>query len=61
MIVQDADTLVPVDLSLKAYAAALEPKELLLLKGGHFEAYAKPNIDISIAKQVEFLKGSLCA
>jgi fermentation-respiration switch protein FrsA (DUF1100 family) len=60
MIVQDRDCLVPPDLSLKAYASALEPKELLLLKGGHFDAYVKPNADVSIAKQIEFLKGSLC-
>lgn len=61
MIVQDADVLVPLDLSLRAYAAALEPKELLVLKGGHFEAYTKPNVERSIERQVEFLKGTLCA
>jgi fermentation-respiration switch protein FrsA (DUF1100 family) len=60
MIVQDGDVLVPLDLSLKAYAQALEPKELLILKGGHFEAYEKPNVDVSIARQVEVLKRSLC-
>jgi hypothetical protein len=60
MIVQDNDVLTPADLSLKAYAQALEPKKLLILKGGHFDAYSGANFEISTAEQVSFLQGSLC-
>jgi fermentation-respiration switch protein FrsA (DUF1100 family) len=60
MIVQDRDVLTASDLSLKAFAKALEPKELLVLKGGHFEAYTAANLGISIQRQVEFLQKTLC-
>jgi hypothetical protein len=60
MIVQDRDVLTAADLSLKAFAKASEPKELLLLHGGHFEAYAPANLAISIGRQVEFLQKVLC-
>jgi dienelactone hydrolase len=39
MIVADADEATPSDLALQAYARALEPKRLVLLKGGHFTPY----------------------
>lgn len=61
MTVQDRDVLCPPDVALRAYARALEPKELLVLKGGHFDVYEKPNVDVSIARQAEFLKRSLGA
>lgn len=61
MVVQDADWLVPLDLSLRAYACALEPKELLVLKGGHFEAYRGPGVEKSVERQVGFLRGTLCS
>ena len=39
MIVADADEATPSDLALQAYARALEPKRLLIVKGGHFTPY----------------------
>jgi fermentation-respiration switch protein FrsA (DUF1100 family) len=39
MIIASDDVLVTADLSLAAYARALEPKRVELLRGGHFEAY----------------------
>lgn len=39
MIVGLADHLTPADLALAAYEHALEPKKIVLLKGGHFDAY----------------------
>jgi len=41
LVVAENDVLVPPDLALHAYASALEPKKLVLLKGGHFDAYVK--------------------
>ena len=35
------DQLTPTDLALEAYQRALEPKRLVLLPGGHFDAYVK--------------------
>jgi hypothetical protein len=39
MVVAVQDHLTVADLALQAYAAALEPKRLVMLKGGHFDAY----------------------
>lgn len=39
MVVAADDTLTPTDAALRAYGAALEPKRLELLPGGHFDAY----------------------
>jgi fermentation-respiration switch protein FrsA (DUF1100 family) len=39
MIVADQDTITPTDLALEAYGRALEPKKLLMLRGGHFTPY----------------------
>ena len=33
--------LTPTDLALEAYQQAREPKRLVLLRGGHFDAYVK--------------------
>ena len=41
MIVARNDTLAVADEALAAYARALEPKRLVLLDGGHFDAYEK--------------------
>ncbi|MDB5985431.1 MAG: Acetylxylan esterase [Nevskia sp.] len=40
MIVVTADIVTPTDIALEAYQRALEPKKLLLVKGGHMEVYA---------------------
>ncbi len=39
MIVADDDEATPSDLALSAYNRALEPKELLIVRGGHFSPY----------------------
>ncbi|KVO53866.1 alpha/beta hydrolase [Burkholderia stagnalis] len=41
MIVADQDWLTPTDLCLQAWQAALEPKQLLMINGGHFTPYVE--------------------
>lgn len=41
MIVAAYDYLTPTDLALKAYQQMLDPKKLVILNGGHFDAYVK--------------------
>jgi uncharacterized protein len=41
MVVASGDHLTPTDLALEAYQRAREPKRLVLLPGGHFDAYVK--------------------
>jgi uncharacterized protein len=41
MVVAALDHLTPADLALEAYQRAREPKKLVLLRGGHFDAYVK--------------------
>jgi len=41
MIIADGDHLAVADEAFAAYNRALEPKRLLVLKGGHFDAYVK--------------------
>jgi uncharacterized protein len=41
MVVAAGDHLTPTDLALEAYQRAREPKRLVLLAGGHFDAYVK--------------------
>ena len=45
MVVAQEDHLTPADLALAAYERALEPKRLVLLPGGHFDAYVGPAFD----------------
>jgi fermentation-respiration switch protein FrsA (DUF1100 family) len=41
LVIAAGDHLVPSDLALAAFEQALEPKKLVLLAGGHFDAYVK--------------------
>jgi uncharacterized protein len=41
MVVAAGDHLTPADLALEAFQQAREPKKLVLLPGGHFDAYVK--------------------
>jgi fermentation-respiration switch protein FrsA (DUF1100 family) len=41
MLVAENDVLTPTELSLAAYETAREPKKLVILPGGHFDAYVK--------------------
>jgi len=42
---------VVVDLALEAYEKALEPKKLLILPGGHFDAYTGEAFKVNSAAQ----------
>jgi len=61
MTVAENDVLTPTDLALEAYSRAREPKQLKILKGGHFDAYAGPNFEENAGSQAEFLKKTLCS
>ena len=50
MVVASKDTITAPDLALQAYARALEPKEYLMLEGGHFDAYTGTSFDIAAAR-----------
>ncbi|MER5540581.1 alpha/beta hydrolase [Streptomyces mirabilis] len=39
MIAETAETVIPADIQLAAYERALPPKKLVMLPGGHFDAY----------------------
>jgi uncharacterized protein len=47
LVVAAGDVLTPADLAIDAYERALEPKKLVLLPGGHFDAYVGPDFDLS--------------
>ena len=51
LVVALGDHLVPSDMALAAYETALEPKRLLTLPGGHFEAYIGAAFEISSPAQ----------
>ena len=54
------DVLTPTDLAIKAYARALEPKQVHIILGGHFNGYAGPNFEKNAGVQAEFLGQTLC-
>jgi len=56
MIVGTQDGITPTDLALEAYNRAREPKELLLIEGGHFDPYLKEFERASTAAVEWFLK-----
>jgi len=60
MLIAKKDGVTPTDLALSAYARANEPKQFVLLEGGHFDAYSDPVFSFSIDKQIEFLQENLC-
>ncbi|TKA65820.1 hypothetical protein B0A49_06245 [Cryomyces minteri] len=60
MTVAENDVLTPTDLALKAYARAIEPKELQILPGGHFDGYSGSNFETNAGRQAAFLKKTLC-
>lgn len=53
MVVATGDTVAPTDLALAAYERALEPKQLLLVPGGHFDPYLT-GFETTSAAAVEF-------
>lgn len=60
MTVADGDVLTPTDLAMEAYSRALEPKELHILPGGHFDGYSGPNFEKNAGHQAAFLEKWLC-
>ncbi|RMZ37052.1 hypothetical protein CA14_006298 [Aspergillus flavus] len=45
----------------KAFLRALEPKQLHILPGGHFDGYSGPNFEANAGCQTEFLRKHLCS
>jgi uncharacterized protein len=60
MVVALGDVLTVADLALAAYERALEPKRLVTLPGGHFDAYVK-DFDASATPAVEWFTRHLAA
>ena len=60
MLVADNDCVTPTDITLNAYARAIEPKRLVMLSGGHFNAYREPSFSYSTEQQVGSLQRTLC-
>ncbi len=56
MVVADDDRLTPTDLAVQAYARALEPKKLVMFRGGHFDAYQEPALNTTAGAAVEWFK-----
>ncbi|MDP2119217.1 MAG: alpha/beta hydrolase [Hoeflea sp.] len=54
IVIGDKDHLTPADLTLKAYEEALEPKKLLILNCGHFDAYVGDAFAISAPAQCDW-------
>ncbi len=59
VVVAAGDHLTPFDLTARAFEEALEPKKLLVLPGGHFEAYTGEPFRISSAAQRDWFKSHL--
>jgi fermentation-respiration switch protein FrsA (DUF1100 family) len=54
------DLVTPPRLALEEYSRALEPKQLSLLDGGHYDSYSGPVFDTNVARQADFLREKLC-
>ncbi|MFJ8726064.1 alpha/beta hydrolase [Streptomyces sp. NPDC004166] len=55
MLVATHDTVAPTDLAFRAYERALEPKELVVIPGGHFDPYLD-GFDVSTEAAVRFFR-----
>lgn len=60
MIVPESDTRVPTDLQLEAYQRARDPKQLLMLDGGHYDPYLRQAAAVGDATR-EWFVGTLVA
>jgi fermentation-respiration switch protein FrsA (DUF1100 family) len=54
MIVATEDRVAATDVALEAFALAGEPKELVMIDGHHFSAYAGPGFETASAATVDF-------
>ncbi|MGW0037313.1 alpha/beta hydrolase [Gordonia sp. NPDC003376] len=59
MVVALDDVLTPCDLALGAYEQAREPKKLLTVPGGHFDAYVGAAFDTSAPVQLDWFQTHL--
>ncbi|KAM6520292.1 hypothetical protein FSOLCH5_005084 [Fusarium solani] len=60
MIVSDSDVTTQTNVQLEAFAKALQPKKLKILKGaGHFDPYFGDTFEEGVEAQIEFLKDIL--
>lgn len=59
MVVADNDTLTPTDLAIEAFEKAREPKKLVIIPGGHFDAYTEPGLSHSLPPQLDWFKEHL--
>lgn len=59
VVVAKEDHLTVADLTLAAYEEARQPKQLLVLPGGHFDAYVDEAFALSSATQSAFFKANL--
>ena len=59
LVVAAGDHLVPADLTLRAYESALEPKKLLVLPCGHFDAYVDEAFRTSSEVQCDWFRHHL--
>ncbi|PPJ58573.1 hypothetical protein CBER1_06675 [Cercospora berteroae] len=56
MLVMDRDAQAMPELALETYEKAREPKELQMLKGGHFDLFGEGNFERAVEKQIDFLR-----
>ncbi|MEX0959813.1 MAG: alpha/beta hydrolase [Burkholderiales bacterium] len=59
MVVAGDDRLTPTDLAIEAYERAREPKKMVLFKGGHFDAYQVPGLNITAGSAAEWFRQHL--
>jgi uncharacterized protein len=61
MVIAEHDVTAPGDLALRAYNKALEPKQLVILPGAHFDGFVEPNLSKNLVEQTAFLRKTLCS
>ena len=59
MIVAQNDVLTPTDLAIEAFGRAREPKQLVILSGGHFDAYTGPGFQQSSTPALSWFRQHL--
>jgi fermentation-respiration switch protein FrsA (DUF1100 family) len=59
MVVAGNDTLTPTDLAIAAYERALEPKEIVITGGAHFDAYTEPGLSDTVVPAVQWFEQHL--
>ena len=59
MIVAENDVITPTALEKEAFGRAKEPKQLVVVPGGHFEAYVGPKFPPFVNPATEWFKAHL--